>query len=253
MPGADNADPVAGRPTEGTVFGTVPFVLPAALPPGTYELRLLAQNRQTLLAISNRFIVEPGTPSLTISTTHVPPGGTLSAIWSDTAASTSRVSLGLYVPGSTRLSYGADLTADGAAAGSVLFTLPARIQAGTYELRLFDSSRRTLLATSNRFTVEPGIPSLAVGSVQYRPGSVVSVAWSRIPAPTAADWIGLFAPGAEDSAPLLGPLPRNGTTNGSATVPLPASLAPGIYEVRLFANAGASRLATSNAFIVTLN
>lgn len=248
-PGDDNASPITERTTYGTVFGTVPFVLPSDLPPGVYELRLFAQGGQTLLARSNRILVAPGTPLLTITPARLAPGGTLTAIWRDTAAPTSQVRLGFYIPGHDTPAYGLSAAAVGAAAGSILFTLPGNIPPGTYELRLLDN-RGGLLAWGNRFTVEAGIPGLAASPVRQSRGRAISAAWSRIPAPGAGDWVGLFTPSNKEAPPLFR-VNTSGATNGQVSLDLRGDLAPGIYELRLFSGAGNVELARSNAVIVT--
>ena len=57
VPGADNAELLAWRYTTGDASGSVPFELPGTLAPGTYELRLLANDGFTLLATSDAFTV----------------------------------------------------------------------------------------------------------------------------------------------------------------------------------------------------
>ena len=42
-----------------------------------------------------------------------------------------------------------------------------------------------------------------------------------------------------------------GAASGNLPLTIPATLAPGTYELRLFSNNGYSRLAISNAFTVT--
>jgi hypothetical protein len=153
-PGADDSDPLDGRSTTGQVLGTVPLVLPHWLPPGTYELRLFGNQRQTLLAVSNRFSLEYGVPSLTVNPVLLPPGGTLDAVWSGTTAPTSQVWVGLYRPGAGRTAYLDRLSAIGPAGGSARLALSSRLAPGIYELRLYARSDNSLLAVSNRFTVD---------------------------------------------------------------------------------------------------
>jgi hypothetical protein len=42
-----------------------------------------------------------------------------------------------------------------------------------------------------------------------------------------------------------------GTASGNVPLTIPGSLAPGTYELRIFANEGYTRLGTSNTFVVT--
>jgi hypothetical protein len=76
------------------------------------------------------------------------------------------------------------------------------------------------------------------------------VSWSGIPSPALGDWIALYRPGTPDGQYMV-----FGFTNGSAagvmSLPIPSSVSPGTYEVRLLpANSGVA-MATSNSFAVT--
>ena len=84
-------------------------------------------------------------------------------------------------------------------------------------------------------------------------GGTITATWNGIAAPTAKDWIGLYAPGAPQgpSSPSLAWRYTTGSASGNVPFVIPATLAPGTYELRLFANDGYTRLATSNAFVVT--
>jgi hypothetical protein len=77
----------------------------------------------------------------------------------------------------------------------------------------------------------------------------VNASWSSIFAPTAQDWIGVYASGAADTA-FIGWRYTDGTAAGSAPVTIPATAAAGTYELRLFSNNGYSKLATSGSFTV---
>jgi hypothetical protein len=78
----------------------------------------------------------------------------------------------------------------------------------------------------------------------------VTATWSNVCAPTSKDWIGLFLPGAPNTSYLAWRY-TTGSASGSVPLTIPASLAPGTYELRLFANNGYTRLGTSNTFAVT--
>ncbi|MCC6179772.1 MAG: YncE family protein [Chloroflexi bacterium] len=74
-------------------------------------------------------------------------------------------------------------------------------------------------------------------------GADITAAWSNLSGPTGGDWVGLYPQGAPDGPPLSARF-TNGTANpggtglaaGSVTLPVPAGLAPGQYEARLYAN-----------------
>lgn len=108
----------------------------------------------------------------------------------------------------------------------------------------------TVTNTSNTFTVTtPAPPTLSVSPTTIAAGGTLTATWRGIATPTAGDWLGLCAPGAADTAYLAY---RYTTEAASGSVPfgLPATLAAGTYELRLFANAGYTRLVTSNTFTV---
>src|SRR5437870_5022287 len=68
--------------------GSCPFVLPATLAAGTYQLRLLANSGFTVLVTSNNFTVTSGgsSPTLTASPTTISSGVTLPATWAGVPA-----------------------------------------------------------------------------------------------------------------------------------------------------------------------
>jgi hypothetical protein len=258
LPGAANQPSIAWRNTTGTASGSVPFTIPATLAPGTYELRLFANNGYTRLAVSNSFTVTPAAgctdTSLSASPTSVPAGGSVTATWSAICAPTSADWIGLYLPGAANQPSIAWRNTTGTAGGSVPFTIPATLAPGTYELRLFANNGYTRLAVSNTFTVTAPAgctgTSLGASPTSVPAGGSVTATWSTICAPTGADWIGLYLPGAANQ-PSLAWRYTTGTAGGSASFTIPTTLAPGTYELRLFANNGYTRLAVSNTFTVT--
>jgi len=89
-------------------------------------------------------------------------------------------------------------------------------------------------------------------------GGMLTATWNGIAAPTPTDWIGLFAPSAANTAFIdwiyvsCSKTPGSAKASGSCPFIVPASLAPGDYQLRLLANDGfTDLLATSNVFIVT--
>src|SRR5207237_428671 len=90
-------------------------------------------------------------------------------------------------------------------------------------------------------------------------GAPVTAAWSGIATPIATDWIGLYAPSGPDGSALtwlyVGCAQSTGVAraSGSCSLTIPASLAGGTYELRLFAANGFTRLATSNPFTIANN
>src|SRR5439155_1183826 len=98
--------------------------------------------------------------------------------------------------------------------------------------------------------------SLNVTPTSVAGNGTLSASWSGISAPTATDWIGLFVPGASSGSYIdwiyvsCSKTPSGPVAAGSCPFALP-NVAPGTYELRLFANNGFTVLATSNTFTVT--
>lgn len=89
-------------------------------------------------------------------------------------------------------------------------------------------------------------------------GGTLTATWNGIPSPTSTDWIGLYEPGTPNTSYIdwiyvsCSKSPGDASASGSCPFPVPPSLAPGTYELRLLANDGFTGLATSNTFTVEL-
>src|SRR5262249_38848324 len=183
--------------------GACASVTPAGLVPGVYELRLLANNVFTPIAITGVLTVTPPT-ALTVSTPMVTAGGGMDVAWTGIATPTSTDWIGLYTPGApdtpflSPWSHGSrtHTPRPPRAARARPLVIPAGLAPGTYELRLLANNVFTRLATSALFTVTTTGPLLSVS-----PGALnaVTATWNSIAAPTSTDWIGLYTPGAADS------------------------------------------------------
>lgn len=203
------------------------------------------------------------TPNVTASPASVPAGGSVTVTWSGVANPTSTDWVGLYQPGASNTSYSDWIYDDSCtrtagtttlSSGSCSFTMPSAN--GTYELRLFSNNGYTLLATSNEVTVTGGA-ALSVSPSSVPAGGTVTVSFSGVSNPTNKDWIGVYQPGASNSA-YLGWIYDDsctktaGTTalsSGSCSFTMPAT--SGTYELRLLSNDGYTLLATSNEVGVT--
>jgi hypothetical protein len=136
-------------------------------------------------------------------------------------------------------------------------------------LVLSDAGVRPLDAIDQQYLSEISLPWC--GNVQIPPsgislnaspttiaaGGTLTAAWGGITAPTSLDWIGLYAPGAANTAYInwiyvsCSQIPGSARIDGSCPFVLPTSITAGTYELRLLANNGYTRLATSNALTVT--
>ena len=206
-----------------------------------------------------------GGTTLSASPTTVAPGGTITATWSGIANPSTTDWIGLYTPGAGNTAfidwiYVSCSKSPGSprASGSCSFVVPTSVAPGTYQLRLLANNGFTLLTTSNNFTVAPPAgATLSASPTTVARGGTVTATWSGISTPSATDWIGLYAPGAANTAFIdwiyvscskTAGAPR---ASGSCSFVVPTNVAPGNYQLRLLANDGFTVvLATSNNFTV---
>src|SRR5262249_37143184 len=148
---------LAWQNTGGAASGSMPFAIPATLAPGTYELRLFAEQFSGRLAVSNTFTVTAcTTATLGASPARVPPGtSSITATWSGICAPNGHNRIGPHTPGAADGRYLAWPNAGGAARGRLASLFRATLAPGTYELRLFAEQFSGRLATSNAFAVAP--------------------------------------------------------------------------------------------------
>ena len=235
--------------TTGAGNGSMGLTLAPSVTVGTYELRLFARNSWQRLAVSNTLITVPAVTTVTASPATVAPSGTLTVTWQGLATPSPSDWLALVPTGAADASYVAWVYATGRTNDSTLFTLPATLPAGSYDVRLFANDTFTRLAVSPPVTVTGPGPSLAVSPVAIAPGGTLTVAWRNIAAPTALDWVGLYAEGAADAS-YVTRFYTSGRATDRTLATLPGSVPAGTYELRLFTNDTLTRLATSNAFAV---
>jgi hypothetical protein len=265
--------------------GSCPFVLPNSLASGTYELRLFANNGFSRLATSNALSVTsantaPATPASlgqfrTDAVTAIAVGATTpetTAVLKGTVSdpdSGQTVKLQLEVrPLATAFSNTATHESALLASGSIAsVSVPSLVPGTSYhwQARAVDSlgaaSAWTPFGanaeTAADFIVAAASATLSVAPTSAAPGATVTATWSGIASPSATDWIGLYSPGSADTAflawiyvscskaTLSGP-----RASGSCPFTLPNPLAAGTYELRLLANNGFTRLATSGPLAV---
>ena len=206
-----------------------------------------------------------GPVNLVVSPTSILTGSTLTATWNGISTPTSTDWIGLFVPGAPDTAFidwiyvSCSKTAGSPqTSGSCPFAVPGSLAPGTYELRLLANDGFTHLAISNTFAVTTDtVPLLTVSPPSIPAGGALTATWVGIAAPTSTDWIGLFAPNAADTAFIdwiyvsCSKTPGIPGASGSCSFIVPVSLASGNYELRLLANDGFARVATSSAFTVT--
>ena len=105
-------------------------------------------------------------------------------------------------------------------------------------------------------TDNDGGTTLSASPTTVAPGGTITATWSGIATPTARDWIGLYTPGAANTAFIhwiyvsCSQSPGAAQASGSCPFVVPSTVAPGTYQLRLLANEGFTVLATSNNFTV---
>jgi hypothetical protein len=112
--------------------------------------------------------------------------------------------------------------------------------------------------------------ALSASPASVPSGGSATVSWSGIAGPTTTDWIGLYVPGAADTGYVRDPgnpdpnsngvwlytssctrtAGGSGNASGSCAFTIPAGVAAGPYEFRLFAANGYTKLAASNELAV---
>ena len=104
-----------------------------------------------------------------------------------------------------------------------------------------------------------GGTTLSASPTRIAPGGTITATWSGIATPSATDWLGLYTPGAANTAYIdwiyVSCSQRAGAARASGSCPfvVPSTVAPGLYELRLLANNGFTPLATSNTFLVVIS
>jgi hypothetical protein len=202
--------------------------------------------------------------TLSVSPTTVAPGDTVTATWSGIGAPSATDWIGLYAPGTLEPAYidwiyvsCTKSPTSAQAAGSCPFTIPSTLAAGLYELRLFGNDTAVQLTPSGGVYVAVSVSAtLSVSPTTVAPGDTVTATWSGIGAPSATDWIGLYATGAPDPAYIdwmyvsCTKSPTSALAAGSCPFTIPSTLAGGMYELRWFSNNATVHLATSEVFTV---
>lgn len=181
----------------------------------------------------------------------VRPGEQFRASWSAVKEPAADDWIGLFAADGPEDSLMDPVPTRGRPAGSASITVPSGIAPGRYELRLFAHGAWRRLATSPAFEVLPSPTVVEPRGGPFRAGGALEVAWRDAVAPAKDDWIGLFAVHQPDGTSEEARVPfafTGGAEAGEIRIDVPADLAPGRYELRLFSRSREGRLATSRAF-----
>jgi large repetitive protein len=251
-------------PTAGVSTAAVSFTAPAT--PGTYEVRLFANNAVTLLATSQPIPVAP-TPTLSINNVSVTEGnsGSVNATFTVTL---SPVHASQTVTVNYATANGSASTANNdyvAANGTLSF--PPSTATRTFTVAIngdnVDESIETFVVnlsgavnaviggsqgTGTIMDDDASGPSVSVPA-SAQPGSTFTVSVGNGPA-NRMDWVALFPVGGSNSTRIdwfylngLKTAPTSGMPAAVLTMTAPST--PGTYEVRFFANNVSTLLATS--------
>jgi hypothetical protein len=144
----------------GSAVANPSFQIGMPVTPGTYELRLFHAGGLSRRATSAQFTVSGATPTVTVNTTSVGPGGTVLASIAGGPAQRGDWA-GVFPVGAPAnqyrsWSYMNGLAAHpgiGVASTTLGFSMPST--PGTYEIRFYFNDSVTLLATSTHITVSP--------------------------------------------------------------------------------------------------
>ena len=251
--GAPNNQPLTwsyvNAPGQGT--GSVSMKLPASAPlTKKCELRYFSNNTYQKVGQSPSFFVEnalSGVPD------YLAPGATINVGWTGPSDHSTNDWIGLFEVGAAKnaiVDY-KFVGSSGATSGNVAITLPASASLGAhYELRYHVGNTYDVSTTSESFvagTAPPYAVDEPVGNVS--PGQQLSIPWTAPIDHAASDWIALQLVGANPwevaSYSYVG---SAGVASGQVSIKVPASAAPGSYELRYYVNNTYTVKAVSDAF-----
>ena len=136
----------------------------------------------------------------------------------------------------------------GTSADSYIVTLPGGLAPGPYVFRLFGRDGQRL-AESNTFYVTAPAPMIAVSPQTVETTGALTLTWHGIAVPAPEARFVLVVPGGSNYVTQES---TGGAASGTTLMRLPASIHPGLYEVRLLAdNSDEHLLATSQIVTVT--
>lgn len=200
-------------------------------------------------------------PSIFGSPHRVPQGEIVTATWSGVRSPTPKDWIAIYRLGTANTAYvswaytnSCQTTASAAirAAGTCGLLIPFGLTDGLYQLRLLANDGFNAIAVSDPIVVGgPPLPPSPAVTLNVNPstvsrGTFATISWNGIGNPTTRDWLGLYAPGAANTAyqawvytsscqTTVGALAK---ASGTCGLFIPTTVAPGNYEIRLLANDG---------------
>jgi hypothetical protein len=250
-------------PPSGIRTATVTFDMPSS--PGTYQFRFFANDGFTRLAQSAD--VRVGAASIKVSTSSAAPGASVSVTVANGPAN-QRDWVGLALASDPDKSFvdwkylnnAQSPAPSGMGTATLTFAMPST--PGTYQFRFFANDSFARLASSAGVTVAgspppigasplppAGRPSVSVNTTSTAANERVSVVVSNGPG-TGTDWVALAPVSAPNTQYLQWKYLNNtqskaptGITAATLTFDMPPST--GVYEFRLFAGDGFTRLADS--------
>ena len=215
---------------------------------GTYEFRLFQQGSFVRLATSPAVTVGGPplpVPTLAVNQTTVAPGGSVTATLTNSPGGASDY-LALAATGAPDTSYLQSITV-GAGLTSRTWAVTMPTTAGTYEFRLFVVSNgvTSRAATSPVVTVDVSVtppPQLTVSASTVIAGQPLTVTLTNGLGGNQ-DWLAFALVGSANTNYVQFTYVGPGVTTRTWTITAPATA--GVYEFRLFAQGGNTRLATS--------
>lgn len=204
---------------------------------------------------------------------RLPQGEFITVTWSGIRVPTQKDWIALYRPGVANTGYvswaytNTCQTTPSAvmrATGACELFVPFALTDGLYELRLLTNDGFNAIAVSDLFVVGgPPLPPSSAVTLNVNPstlsrGTFAMISWNGIHSPTTKDWLGLFAPGAVNTAYLAWVYNSSCQTiagalakaSGTCALFIPTTVAPGIYEIRLLANDGFKLLTGATIILV---
>jgi hypothetical protein len=202
-------------------------------------------------------------PGFKASPATVAAGGTVTVSWNGISSPSPADFIGLFSPSQVLQVDFLNLncakttpTTTPPASGSCSFPVPSNLVPGTYEFRL--NGLFTQIATSNAIAITAPGPALAASPLTLAPNATLTATWNGIASPTERDWVGLYAPGADNKTRIIwnyvscSKTPGASLAAGTCPFTIPNDLVPGEYELRLYADDSfAALLATSGHVTVT--